>query len=305
MQAMILAAGFGTRLLPYTRYRPKPLFPVLNHPLLLLTIHRLQRAGFDRIVVNCHYLAEQIIEAVTDIEGVIVQHEMSVLGTGGGLRMACEHFNDEPLLVTNGDIYHTVDYTKLYESHTQNSSPVTLGMHDYPRFNSVRADKGMVAGFDREGDEKLLAFSGLHVLEPRILTAISPGIESCIIDCYRNLLPDESIDIFRMDDCFWTDMGSLDDYLALHGGLLTGNIPLWDELENEAHDPFLTRGQLEKEVRLEDWVCIGDARIGRRSHLQRSVVWDGAELPENTDVIDQLVARAPLRQDPCQPNEND
>ncbi len=105
MQAMILAAGFGTRLQPYSLIRPKPLFPVLNRPLLLATIDRLKNAGFSLIVVNCHHLRQQIVSAVKDIPGVIVQEEPLILGTGGGLALAARNLNNEPLLVTNGDMF--------------------------------------------------------------------------------------------------------------------------------------------------------------------------------------------------------
>jgi len=84
MQAMILAAGVGTRLLPHTLVRPKPLFPILNQPLLLLTIKRLQRLGFDHIVVNCHHLRDQVVAAISEVSGVVVQEEETILGTGGG-----------------------------------------------------------------------------------------------------------------------------------------------------------------------------------------------------------------------------
>ena len=70
MQAMILAAGLGTRLLPHTLIRPKPLFPILNQPLLLLTIKRLQMLGFDHIVVNCHHLREHIVGVLDGVQGV-------------------------------------------------------------------------------------------------------------------------------------------------------------------------------------------------------------------------------------------
>ncbi len=90
MQAMILAAGFGTRLLPHTLLRPKPLFPLLNHPLLLLTIRRLQHAGCDHIVVNCHHLRAQIVAALAGLPGVTVLEEETILGTGGGLRGALD-----------------------------------------------------------------------------------------------------------------------------------------------------------------------------------------------------------------------
>jgi mannose-1-phosphate guanylyltransferase len=294
MQAMILAAGFGTRLLPYTLIRPKPLFPVLNHPLLLLTIQRLQQAGCDHIVVNCHYLREQIVRALQGIPGVVVQEESSVLGTGGGLRLALDLLRDEPLLVTNGDIYHTIDYRRLYQSHKENGAPVTMAMHDCPRFNTVAVQDDRVCSFDDRTKGELLAFTGLHVLEPEVLSGIPVPGEYSIIDLYRHLIEQgRPISVTRVDEFFWTDMGTVEDYLALHAGLLTGNIPLWPELGLLVKSPFLLGGKAKigSDLVLGDWVCVGDALIGNDTHLQRSVVWDGAKIEEGRRVVDQVVAQ--------------
>ena len=294
MQAMILAAGFGTRLLPYTLIRPKPLFPILNHPLLLLTIQRLQQAGCDHIVVNCHYLREQIVHALQGISGVVVQEESSVLGTGGGLRLALDQFRDEPLLVTNGDIYHTIDYQRLYQDHKTMGAPVTLAMHDCPRFNTVAVQEDQVCSFDDRSKGELLAFTGLYVLEPEVLTGIPAQGEYSIIDLYRQLLEQgQPIAVTRVDDCFWTDMGTVEDYLALHAGLLTGKIPLWPELGMSAMSPFLLAHKAKggSDLVLRDWVCVGDALIGNNAHLQRSVVWDGSRIEEGRRIVDQLVAQ--------------
>jgi len=306
MQAMILAAGFGTRLLPYTLSRPKPLFPILNQPLLLLTIRRLQQAGCDHIVVNCHHLREQIVLALQGISGVVVQEEAAILGTGGGLRMALAQFRDEPVLVTNGDIYHTIDYQRLYRHHVETPGAVTMAMHDCPRFNTVAVSDGCVVGFDDRAKGETLAFTGLHVLEPEVLSLIPAAEEYSIIDCYHRLIKQgDRIDIFRVDDCFWTDMGTVEDYLALHAGLLTGKIPLWPELDwagelpkqpgSEANKMVLPRyfvndkAQLGSDVTMRGWVCVGAAAIGKNAHLERSVVWDGAIVADRAKVVDQLV----------------
>jgi len=308
MQAMILAAGFGTRLLPYTLSRPKPLFPILNQPLLLLTIRRLQQAGFDHIVVNCHHLREQITHVLEKIPGVLVQEETAILGTGGGLRLALAQFRDEPLLVTNGDIYHTIDYRHLYESHIQNGGAVTMAMHDCPRFNTVSVRDGHVCSFNDRSQGQVLAFTGLHVLDPKVLEVIPAAEEYSIIDGYRRLLEQgQRIVAVRVDECFWTDMGTVKDYLALHGGLLTGRIPLWPELMEIAETSLHGQREqgctsssmcclsdtvkLERDVTLRDWVCVGDdGVIERQVQLQRSVVWDGVRIAEGRKVVDQLVA---------------
>ncbi len=291
MQAMILAAGFGTRLLPYTKLCPKPLFPLLNEPLLLLTIRRLQAAGFDHIVVNCHYLRERIVEALSGISGVLIQEEEVVLGTGGGLRMALPSLRDEPLLVTNGDIYHMVNYRELYTAHTSCDAVVTMAMHDYPRFNKVTVQDGFVTGFDSQTGGSDMAFTGLHVLEPSVLEAIPKGVAYSIIDRYRALLAEEGrIRALQVDGCFWTDMGTVKDYLDLHAKLLKQEIPLWEEFSTLPENSFLVDIAFDKStVTLKDWDCIGDAQLGEGATLERCVVWSGAKIEKGTYFQDSLV----------------
>ncbi|MBC8207815.1 MAG: NTP transferase domain-containing protein [Desulfobulbaceae bacterium] len=300
MQAMILAAGFGTRLLPYTHVRPKPLFPILNHPLLLLTIRRLQAAGFDHIVVNAHHLADQIVAAVDGLAGVEVQVEERELGTGGGLRRALSRFRDEPLLVTNGDIYHTIDYQLFYNLHLAGSDPVTLALRNEPRFNKVLIQLDQVQNFDCDGLSECLAFTGLHVLEPQVLQSIAEGRPSCILDCYRDLLSaGGSIGVFRADHWYWTDMGTPEDYLDLHGGLLQGAIPLWEELDGAGFpfclDPGVVPGV---DLQLTEWAAIGSAKLGAGVHVERSVVWDGADLAPDSHVVDLIVTPQPVSPEP-------
>ena len=291
MQAMILAAGFGTRLLPYTKLRPKPLFPLLNVPLLLLTVRHLQAAGFDHIIVNCHYLREQIVSALAGMSGVIVQEEETVLGTGGGLRMALSDLRDEPLLVTNGDIYHTVNYLELYRAHNSGRAVVTMAIHDYPRFNNVTVQGDYVRGFDDQKGDNCMAFTGLHVLEPEILEKIPTKEEFSIIDRYRELLQEgEQIAALRVDGCSWTDMGTVEDYLALHGRLLKKEIPLWAEFSNLPQSPFLVDDSVKSKFSsFEDWVCVGRAQLADCVSLRRCVVWDDAQVEEGADISDALL----------------
>jgi mannose-1-phosphate guanylyltransferase len=292
MQAMILAAGLGTRLLPHTSIRPKPLFPILNTPLLLLTIERLKNFGFDHIIVNCHHLREQIVKALADVKGLILIEEDVILGTGGGLRGALSHMRDEPVLVTNGDIYHTVNLFEQYKYHQKNGHLITLGMHDYPRFNTVRMDGEKVSAFINTKGFATLAFTGLQVVQPQVFEDIEYGKYSCIIDHYRRLLS-AGVDInsFRVDDCYWTDMGTVDDYLALHEGLLSGSIPCWQET-GRVRKPYCIakRAKLPAHLNLDDWVCIGEATIGNNSQLQRCVVWDDVEIHDGSVIRDAVIS---------------
>lgn len=301
MKAMILAAGLGTRLLPFTLKRAKPLFPILNTPLLHLTINRLRQSGVATVVINAHHLRLQIKNALSDEAGIILQEEEKILGTGGGLRMALPHFGKEPLLVVNGDIYHSIDYSGVYRFHCASGADATLVLHDYPRFNDVIVDDSLnITGFSRhagngEMQERTLAFTGIHVINPELLHIIPQDTTYCIIDCYRKLLQQgASIRAYLATGHFWTDMGTPEDYLKLHADLLGKKVPLYDELaEVAAGGPFIgvQSASVSRDVKLLDWVCIGKGvTIGTGATLQRAVVWDGAVVPAGSIFQDAIVA---------------
>ncbi|MFC1512911.1 sugar phosphate nucleotidyltransferase [Thermodesulfobacteriota bacterium] len=292
MQAMILAAGLGTRLRPYTERRPKPLFPVAGRSLLSITLQRLQRAGFGPVVVNAHHLREQFAPALAPETNVILQQEEIILGTGGGLRRALEHFGREPVLVSNGDIYHTIDLAQVYGSHQQSGATVTLVLHDEPRFNNVAVGAdGSILGFGPEVDASLprLAFTGIHVIDPAFLNNIPADSFFDIIDCYRDLIrAGGDIRALVVHDHFWTDMGTPTDYLALHGDLLSGKVAG----VTVAQAPFYVGegATVGRDLRLHDWAAIGSkARIGDHVTLERVVVWDGAEVPAGSTLRDVIV----------------
>lgn len=290
MQAMILAAGFGTRLKPYSLVRPKPLFPVLNKPLLLATVEKLQKAGFSTVIVNAHYLKGQITEALDGIPGVIVQEEEEVMGTGGGLRLALRSLSDEPVLVTNGDIYHSIDYRRVYESHVESESSLTMVLHDFPRFNTVSVKENKVSSFNKKNGT-LLAYTGIQVIDPEILESIPTYQNYCIIDHYRNLLRKGlNIHGLILEDTNWTDMGTPADYLNLHKALIKGDIPVWPELTKpESSSVIDSRSVWEKESRIEEWACVGNSRVGAGSVIRRSVVWDDAEVKPGAELADCIV----------------
>ncbi len=295
---MILAAGLGTRLLPYTLKRPKPLFPILNTPLLHLTIGRIRQAGGAEIVVNAHHLRHEIKKALQHEANIILQQEKKILGTGGGLRMALPHFSNEPVLVVNGDIYHSIDYREVYRFHIESEADVTLVLHDYPRFNDVLVDETFhIRDFNRtscSSRERILAFTGIHVINPEVLQGISQDTTYCIIDCYRKLLQQGgSIRAYLATDLFWTDMGTPKDYLQLHADLLGQKVPLYDELgEAAAGAPFVgsQNASINRDVKLLDWVCLGNGtKIGAASTLQRVVTWDGTVIPAGSFIKDAIV----------------
>ena len=130
-QAMILAAGLGTRLKPLTDTMPKALVPVGGKPLLDINIERLQQAGYDRFVVNVHHFAQQIRDHVSEQKYAPMVHfsdeSEQLLETGGGLKKAQGLFRDEePILIHNVDILDNVDYDWFARQHQADEDAVLL-----------------------------------------------------------------------------------------------------------------------------------------------------------------------------------
>ena len=151
MKAMILAAGSGTRLLPLTYLRPKPLFPVCTVPLLGLIINQLRETGSNDIVVNTHHLSHKIDSYVQESTppgtAITLSFEPELLGTGGAIKKVEEFWDDQPFIVVNGDIIHTIDLQLAYDYHIKSENIVTLILHHYPRYNQVDVDQeGAIVG---------------------------------------------------------------------------------------------------------------------------------------------------------------
>ncbi len=292
MQAIILAAGFGTRLRPYTLLRPKPLFPILNQPLLKRLLDMLTAVGCRRIIVNCHHLAVQIRNVLASYPQVICQYEPEILGTGGSLRLALNHLDDEPLLVMNGDIIHSIDPVALYEYHRCSTNMVTMAVHDYPRFNTVAVAGDRVLSFQPVTGAQQVAFTGIHVVQPQVLAKIPEHSFFHIIDFYQRLAGAGRVGILRVDDAFWRDIGTPDDYLQLHGELLSGTVAMELAEIGKRQGNWLVADdvRLAAGVELRDWGCLGKGvRVGRGTILSRCVVWDGADIGADRCLADAIV----------------
>jgi mannose-1-phosphate guanylyltransferase len=294
MKAMVLAAGLGTRLRAYSLQRPKPLFPVLDTPLLTHTLGQLRRSGVEGIVVNAHHLREQISTMLHGQRDVRVQLENLELGTGGGLRLAHSHFGGSPFLAVNGDIVHDLDLAAVHLSHCASGVEVTMVLHDCPRFNNVRVNgQGRIVGFSGPAGEgeRLLAFTGVQVINPAVLSLIPEGVFYNIIDCYADLLKrGGTIQSLVVSGHFWTDMGTPADYLQLHGDiLLNGKMP---GFASDCGGPFCLAKDvaLGSGVSFQDWVAIGHgATVGEGASLTRVVVWDGARVAPGAIVTDSII----------------
>jgi NDP-sugar pyrophosphorylase family protein len=229
---MVLAAGLGTRLRPLTDDRPKALVEVGGRTMLEITLERLRAIGVRDVIVNVHHYADSVIEYLRAHANfgmnLEISREEQLLDTGGGLKKAAWFFlqdgSDEPFLLHNVDVISTIDFGAMASFHRESGALATLAVQNretsrYLLFDQEgrlcgrRAGHAGAAEFVRAcEDPAALAFSGIHVISPRLLTMMDEGDVFSIIATYLRLAAGgEKIAGFRADGYRWRDLGKPDN----------------------------------------------------------------------------------------------
>ena len=236
-QAMILAAGLGTRLKPLTDTMPKALVPVGGKPLLEWNIRKLQAQGYDRFVINIHHFAQQIRDYVAQQDYAPLVHfsdeTSQLLETGGGLKHAQDLFSDEePILIHNVDILDNVDYGWFARQHQTDEDAVLLVSQRktkrYLLFDNAmhlmgwkNIETGEVkspyeyvrrTGLSQHGEPlNMFAFSGIHSFSPRLFPLMDRFPDRfSIIDFYLSVCHRSHIVGLVKNDLNVLDVGKLD-----------------------------------------------------------------------------------------------
>jgi NDP-sugar pyrophosphorylase family protein len=214
MKALILSAGFGTRLLPYTQKIPKPLFTLMSSPILEHIIKKLVDNGCEQILINTHHLHDQIDAFVTELNAPVpiqILYEPDILDTGGAIANARPFLEDAPFFVVNSDIISNLDLNRVYAFHTQSKSLATLVLHDHKDFNKVSVDdQGYICNFHSKTEG--LAFTGIQVLSPQIFDYFPPQKAFSSIAVYQHLSHQRQVTAFVEKDLYWSDIGTPASY---------------------------------------------------------------------------------------------
>jgi mannose-1-phosphate guanylyltransferase len=225
MKAMVLAAGLGTRLRPLTNDRPKALVEFRGRTLLEITLARLKTFGVREVILNVHHFAEMVIEYLKTNDNfglhIEISREEVLLDTGGGLKKAAWFFAPNPgeaFILHNVDVVSTIDLRRMTEFHLESDALATLAVQDRRTSRYLLFDEeGRLCGRSPTPDPKFqsLAFSGIHVISPRLLSMMGDEEEVfSIIPCYLNLAArGERIMAFRADEYEWKDMGKPENLL--------------------------------------------------------------------------------------------
>ncbi|HET7711655.1 MAG TPA: sugar phosphate nucleotidyltransferase [Thermoanaerobaculia bacterium] len=301
MKAMILAAGFGTRLRPITNLLPKPMVPLCNKPLIGWVADALRAAGVTELIVNVHHLSEPLEEFLRDrYRGVTIHisREEEILGTGGGVRRVRSLLEgEEDFFLVNADTVQDPPFARLRAERRSIDALAALTLRHPPendRFTPVFLDEGRISGFG-SGSGSALMFSGSHCISSRIFRYLPEKEFSGIIDeAYEPAMQQNESIAGVVDDGFWYDIGTPQRYLQATASLLqrltsgepipTGSSALGDSIVASSAD---IRGLCERsaigertviEGTVRDSAVWNDCRIGAEIVLARCVVAHGVVL---------------------------
>lgn len=308
MKAMILAAGVGSRLDPLTRHIPKPMVPIVNRPVMEHIIELLAQHGFKDIMVNLHYLADQIEGYFGDGSkwGVQIHYsrEEKLWGDAGSVKR-CESFFDDTFLVVGGDDIADIDLTRMLRLHREKKALATIALSlvDDPSEYGIALlnDRGRITRFLEKPRGEVIfsntANTGVYIFEPQIFELIPRGVAYGFgHNVFPMLLEHRSRFYGYLTSSYWRDVGNLKQYQQTHYDALDGRVTVgiphkevrkyvWIG-EGASIDPSAEIGypvvigrncRIEKNARLLEYSILGDnCVLEEGATVKQSILWEGA-----------------------------
>jgi NDP-sugar pyrophosphorylase family protein len=312
MRAIVLSAGYGTRLWPLTEDRTKPAIPILGKPLVGYVAEYLASYGIDEIVVNLHHRPESVRKALGDGSrfGVKLHYveEPVILGTSGALDNTREFFERETFVVVNGKIITDIDLSAALETHRRTNALATLVLLPntrHERFSVVETEDGRIKAFGRMPAENYtgpapLMFTGIHILEPRILDYVPRGVFSdSVTDVYPQAMAKGETIAAHVATGKWRELSTLKRYLDIS-----------IELLKETGKPYVAgvNTVLSENASVTDSVLWDDVKVGTGARINRAVLADDVIIPdgeviENAVVVPRALVEGKTRPEKALPGE--
>lgn len=276
MKALILAAGFGTRMAPITDTIPKPLIPVLNRPVIEYNIYFLKSFGVSEIYINLHYNGEKIAKEIGNGSryGVKIKYlrEPDILGTGGAIASMEPFIDGKPFIVINSDTISDFNLDKMIEDHNKSENLATLGLIPATPKDKravIRAEGDKIVrmineSFYPELPEGNAVFTGVHIISPQLLEFIPKNMFVSITSYVyqRAIKSRRRLGAFYIKGSWW-DMGTPDGYLDCTFSLFK-NLPLknykdFDVFGREyVHTPYKNKENEDPETFADSFVALGN-----------------------------------------------
>ena len=301
VQAMLLAAGHGTRLRPLTERLPKPVVPVANRPLAGFALEHLANSGVSSVVANTHPMPEIVegllSEACPPSVALRFSRETNLLGTGGGVANAWPLFSwpGESVIVLNGDTLYAPDLSRALRLHRESGAVATMILRpaDEPeRYGTVGVDAhGWVRSLLRVPETpglRWLMYTGVQILSPRARQALPAS--GCIIrNAYRGWVDSGTPVLGVVDESPWADLGTIAEYHRVNLELASGHWR-WPDLRADRGSIVSESAFVARDAAIEDSIVGPRARVSAGTSVTRGVVWPDTEITRS--VRDAVVTPA-------------
>ena len=311
MKAMILAAGFGTRLKPLTNDLPKPLFPILNQPILEHTLQFLRSQNIQDIAINLHHKPEKIINYFGDGKkfGVNLHYslEEKILGTAGGIKKLQSFFKDDSFYVINSDVLADINLKDVMRFHKEKKSKLTLVVRKVSNTNKyqsiLRSDQGRIINFlghsiTNSKNSTQVMFTGIQILEPDIFSRI-PENKFCgtTEDVFPKMIMDGLPAYGYLHKGYWIDIGTRETYIKAHADVLDGGLvlkthPSLNPEENSTIPPV----HIGKDCKITQEAKVGpNVVLGNNCYLypgavvKNSILWPGVKVENGCTVQNSII----------------
>lgn len=307
MKAMIMAAGVGSRLMPLTTQIPKPMIPMANVPLMESIVTLLHTYGFDDLICNLHYHADNISSYFGSGSrfGVSMQYSLEdeLMGTAGGVKN-CEWFLDDTFVVISGDALTDIDLGALLKAHQQKGALATIALKEVQQVEHfgvvITDDQGKIERFQEKprAEEALshLANTGIYVFEPEIFKYIPTRQfydfgKQVFPHLVKTGAPFYGIPV----NDYWCDVGNISTYCQAHADILQQRVKTASagKIIDIADGSRVLLGEgavCGRNVRFEGSVVIGSGcRIGDNVYISNSIIWDNTVMGDKSIIKEAVV----------------
>ncbi len=322
MKAIIIAGGMGTRLRPLTYNIPKAIVPLANKPFVFHQIELLRKFGVTEVILNLHYLSDNIKNIFDDGKKLGVKIDFSIeekpLGTAGAVKNAEKFFDTGPMIVFNGDILTDINLEKMIKFHKEMKGKATLALtrvDDPTPYGLIITDeKQRVIEFrEKPSWEHVTANTinaGIYVVDPLIFKLVPKGKEfSFERQLYPGLLERGEKIYGYITDAYWMDIGDPVKYLKAHHDILSGDVMavipgnkisanIWLESDANISGTAKVRGpaligshaRIAEEAIIDEFVVLGEGvTVGRGSRLKNCVVHPRSVIGENVKIEGSII----------------
>ncbi|RXF01999.1 CBS domain-containing protein [Pseudoalteromonas sp. PS5] len=215
----IMAGGFGTRLRPLTDDCPKPMLKVGDKPMLETLINNFKSYGFYEFFISTHYLPQVIENYFGDGSefGVNITyiHEETPLGTGGALSLLPDSLPKEPLIMINGDILTSADFSKVLDFHIKESSDATMCVRDYEikiPFGVIEGEGHEISAMVEKPTYRYFVNAGIYVISNHIINSLLKNERLDMPGLFKKIQA-EGLKVLKFPiHEYWLDVGRHDDF---------------------------------------------------------------------------------------------